>query len=102
MLAILTSIGVALWKHGVSRGDKVMDRLHEKIEKGLACKVSVHDCNERHAFEDERHDRMQRFKERIGAESDEHRKRMTRIEKALIFLVQKNDGNPAELGLMKD
>ena len=48
------------------------------------------------------------FRRRIGKESDEHEKNIidlkngqTKIQKCLIFLVQANNGNPAEMGLME-
>lgn len=39
------------------------------------------------------------FRGRIGIESDGHSKKLTKIEKCLIYLVQQAGGKPEDLGL---
>lgn len=69
-------------------------RLGKKArEASLVEKVNVVDCNSYKKETDS-------FKRRFGKEVDEHSGTLIRIEKALIFLVTENGGDPQKMGLM--
>ena len=85
-ISSLVAIGIALWSRGSSRSYSDVKHLREN-------KVDVSDCTERHGH-------LQNFKIRIGQESDKHRRSINRLEKGMIFLVQKQGGDPVSMGLM--
>lgn len=67
---------------------------YDRFQTLLNGKVDRTEC-------DKSHDSVQRFKERMGMESDLHRNSITRLEKGMIFVVEKLGGNPAQMGFME-
>ena len=89
IIASSISIWIAFW----SRKNAKIDDRRDKLDNRFGKKVDIDDCLERHIH-------IQNFKERLGRESDGHRKSINRLEKGMIFLVQKQDGDPSAMGLM--
>jgi len=91
---------IAFFTSMVMLGLTVLNIFHAKktngintLRKVLDSKVDKETCNKTH-------EAVQRFKTRIGEESDEHRESITKIEKGMIWVVQKMGGDPASMGLM--
>lgn len=87
--SVLNAAILIIWAIWVNKSLKKANGV-EKTEKALkelkVDKVDKNGCDN--------------FKTRIGNESDEHRKKIEKINRALIFLVTTNGGNPSDMKLI--